>query len=83
MTTAIAVPGTSLLSPGDHTLILIDHQSQMAFATHTIDISALRNNVSLIAKGAKGFKVPVILTTVAEKIVLRPVVPGVAGHLSG
>ncbi|MCF5952815.1 hydrolase, partial [Xanthomonas perforans] len=44
MTTAIAVPGTSLLSPGDHTLILIDHQSQMAFATHTIDISALRNN---------------------------------------
>ncbi len=67
MTTATAVPGASLLSPGDHTLILIDHQSQMAFATHSIDISALRNNVALIAKGAKGFKVPVILTTVAEK----------------
>lgn len=75
MTTAIAVPGTSLLSPGDHTLILIDHQSQMAFATHTIDISALRNNVSLIAKGAKGFKVPVILTTVAEKSFSGPLFP--------
>ena len=67
MNKATAVPGNALLSPTDHALVLIDHQSQMAFATHTIDISALRNNVSLISKGAKGFKVPVVLTTVAEK----------------
>lgn len=67
MNKATAVAGTSLLSPTDHALVLIDFQSQMAFATHTIDISALRNNAALIAKGAAGFNVPVVLTTVAEK----------------
>ena len=75
MTTATAVPGKSLLSPNDHTLILIDHQSQMAFATHTIDISALRNHVALIGKAAKGFQVPVVLTTVAEKSFSGPLFP--------
>ena len=75
MNKATAVAGTSLLSPTDHALVLIDFQSQMAFATHTIDISALRNNVSLISKGAKGFKVPVVLTTVAEKSFSGPLFP--------
>ncbi len=65
----------ALLSPTDHALVLIDFQSQMAFATHTIDISTLRNNVSLISKGAKGFKVPVVLTTVAEASFSGPMFP--------
>jgi AraC-like DNA-binding protein len=65
----------ALLSPTDHALVLIDFQSQMAFATHTIDISALRNNVSLISKGAKGFNVPVLLTTVAEASFSGPMFP--------
>lgn len=30
--TATATPGKSLISPTDHTLVLIDFQSQMAFA---------------------------------------------------
>ncbi len=75
MNKATAVAGTSLLSPTDHALVLIDFQSQMAFATHTIDISALRNNAALIAKGAAGFKVPVVLTTVAEKSFSGPMFP--------
>jgi nicotinamidase-related amidase len=75
MTTATAVPGTSLLSPTNHALVLIDFQSQMAFATRSIDIAALRNNVSLIAKGAAGFKVPVVLTTVAETSFSGPLFP--------
>lgn len=45
MSLATATPAPALLSPTDHALVLIDFQSQMAFATHTIDISALRNNV--------------------------------------
>ncbi|MEW6385037.1 MAG: hydrolase, partial [Pseudomonadota bacterium] len=45
MTHATATPAPALLSPTDHALVLIDFQSQMAFATHTIDISTLRNNV--------------------------------------
>jgi nicotinamidase-related amidase len=83
MTTATAVPGASLLSPADHTLVLIDFQSQMAFATHTIDIAALRNNVALVAKGAAGFKVPVVLTTVAEKSFSGPMFPEIAPIFPG
>jgi nicotinamidase-related amidase len=39
----------------------------MAFATKSIDATILRNNASLISRAAKSFKVPTILTTVAEK----------------
>jgi nicotinamidase-related amidase len=65
--TAKAVPGSQLLTPKDHALILIDYQSQMSFATHSIDAITLRNNAGLIARAAASFKVPTILTTVAEK----------------
>jgi len=60
-------PGKTLLSPIDHTLILIDFQSQMAFATKSIDPVTLRNNAALVASAAKVFNVSVIPTTVAEK----------------
>lgn len=32
-------PSEKLLTPKNHTLILIDHQPQMAFATRSIDIA--------------------------------------------
>ena len=65
--TATATPGKSLLSPADHTLILIDFQSQMSFATKSIAPELLRNNAALISRAAKSFDVSTILTTVAEK----------------
>lgn len=65
--TATPVAATSLLTPADHALILIDFQSQMAFATKSIDPTLLRNNAALVANAAASFKVPAILTTVAEK----------------
>ncbi|AGH51061.1 MULTISPECIES: hydrolase [Sphingomonadales] len=71
--TATPTPGKTLLSPGDHTLILIDHQSQMAFATHSIDATTLRTNTALVAHAAAGFKVSTILTTVAEKSFSGPI----------
>ncbi|NII72376.1 nicotinamidase-related amidase [Dyella sp. SG562] len=64
---ATPTPGKLLLTPADHTLIMIDFQSQMSFATHSIDAVNLRNNAGLVAKAAASFKVPTILTTVAEK----------------
>ena len=64
---ASPAPGATLLSPNDHTLVMIDFQSQMAFATHSIDAVTLRNNAALVAQAAAGFKVSTILTTVAEK----------------
>jgi nicotinamidase-related amidase len=65
--TAQATPGKTLLTPKDHLLVMIDFQSQMAFATKNIDPVQLRNNAALCAKAAKTFAVPVLLTTVAEK----------------
>lgn len=73
MPKAIAAPGKTLLNPGDHTLILIDHQSQMAFATKSIDATLLRTNTALVAGTAKTFGVPTILTTVAEKSFSGPI----------
>lgn len=64
---AKAAPAKSLLNPADHALVLIDFQSQMAFATKSIDATLLRNNAALVANAAASFKVPTILTTVAEK----------------
>jgi nicotinamidase-related amidase len=64
---ATPIPGSTLLSPKDHMLIMIDFQSQMAFATKSIDAVTLRNNAALVARAAAGFRVSTILTTVAEK----------------
>ena len=72
MPIATPAPGKTLLDPTDHAVILIDHQSQMAFATHSIDAVQLRNNVALVARSAAGFRVPTILTTVAEKTFSGP-----------
>lgn len=73
MPTANAQPGKLLLDPNNHTLIMIDHQSQMAFATKSIDAVSLRNNAALVSKAAKEFKVSTILTTVAEKSFSGPI----------
>jgi nicotinamidase-related amidase len=72
MATAKAQAGKALLNGNDHTLILIDYQSQMSFATRSIDAVELRNNAALISKAAAEFKVPTILTTVAEKTFSGP-----------
>lgn len=64
---ATPTAGAKLLTPQDHTLVMIDFQSQMAFATHSIEAITLRNNAALVANAAAGFGVPTVLTTVAEK----------------
>jgi nicotinamidase-related amidase len=72
MLTAQPLPGKTLLSPTDHALILIDFQSQMAFATKSIDPVVLRNNAALVANAARIFNVATIPTTVAEKTFSGP-----------
>jgi nicotinamidase-related amidase len=83
MPQARAEPGRMLLTPADHTLILIDFQSQMAFATKSIDAVALRNNAAMLAKAAKGFAVSTILTTVAEKTFSGPMFAEIAEAFPG
>ncbi|MEJ1158885.1 hydrolase [Prosthecomicrobium sp. N25] len=67
MAIATTTPGKNLLSPKDHILIMIDFQSQMAFATKSIDAVTLRNNAALVSHAAAGFGVSTILTTVARE----------------
>ena len=57
----------SLLTPQNCTVIFIDHQPQMTFGVMSIDRQLLINNVIGLAKAARIFKVPVILTTVETK----------------
>lgn len=81
--TATPTPGKLLLTPTDHALIMIDFQSQMSFATHSIDAITLRNNAGLVARAAASFKVPTILTTVAEKSFSGPMFSEVTDPFPG
>lgn len=81
--TATPTPGSKLLTPTDHTLILIDFQSQMAFATHSIDAVTLRNNAALISRAAAGFGASTILTTVAEKSFSGPMFDEITSAFPG
>ncbi len=56
-----------LLTPQNCAVVLIDFQPQMLFAVKSIDGQTLVNNAVGLAKAAVIFKVPTILTTVAEK----------------
>ncbi|WP_423602429.1 hydrolase [Sphingomonas sp. MS122] len=81
--TATPTPGKSLLNANDHTLVLIDFQSQMAFATKSIAPELLRNNAALVANAAAGFNVSTILTTVAEKSFSGPMFSEVTDAFPG
>ena len=80
---AFAKPGAKLINPHDHTLIMIDFQSQMAFATHSIDPVQLRSNAALDASAAAGFGASTILTTVAEKSFSGPMFEEVTASFPG
>ncbi|MCC2955151.1 hydrolase [Massilia sp. IC2-477] len=53
-----------VLTPENSQLIIIDHQPQMAFGVQSIDRQTLKNNVVGLAKAAKAFNIPTIITTV-------------------
>lgn len=80
---ATPTPAKALLAPGNHALVLIDFQSQMAFATKSIAPELLRNNAALISNGAAGFNVPTILTTVAEKSFSGPMFSEITDAFNG
>ncbi|OZI66765.1 hydrolase [Bordetella genomosp. 11] len=75
---ATAKPASSLLSPNDHVLVLIDHQSEMAFNTKSIDVTNLRANTAILANTAKGFKVPTIITTISKDTFAGPLFDEIA-----
>ena len=56
-----------LLDPANHVLLMIDHESQMAFAVESQPIEELRNNAGLVAGTSKIYEIATVITTVAEK----------------
>src|SRR5260370_37185200 len=56
---------SDLLTPVPCALALIDHQTEMFFGTHSQERTTILHYVQILAKSAKLFKVPTILTTVA------------------
>ena len=53
-----------LITKDNCAVVFIDHQPQMVFGVGSIDRQLLINNILMLAKAAKTFKVPTILTTV-------------------
>jgi nicotinamidase-related amidase len=53
-----------LYTAQDSAVVFIDHQPQMTFGVANIDRATLINNVTLLAKCAKEFGVPAVLTAV-------------------
>ena len=54
----------ALYTPKDSAVVFIDHQPQMTFGVSSIDRATLINNVTLLARVAKEFGVPTVLTAV-------------------
>lgn len=57
----------ALLRPEDSILVLIDHQPYQFANLHSHEPTVVVNNVIGLAKGAKVFNVPTVLTTVIEE----------------
>lgn len=53
-----------LYTAADSVVVFIDHQPQMTFGVANIDRATLVNNVTLLAKVAKEFNVPAVITAV-------------------
>ena len=68
-------PSPALLTPTNHALVMIDYESQMAFPLQSTTVDQLRNNTAIVAGASKIFKVPTVITTVAEKSFSGPVFP--------
>ncbi|CAK7054972.1 hypothetical protein CUZ56_02049 [Saezia sanguinis] len=56
-----------LLTPKNCQVIFIDQQPQMAFGVQSMDRQVLKNNTVGLAKGAKIFNIPTIITTVESE----------------
>src|SRR6266446_9867103 len=57
----------ALLTPENCTVLLIDHQPSQLANVNSHDPTLVINNVTAVAKTAKAFGVPTILTTIASK----------------
>ena len=64
MANILRSPDGGLITAESSAVVFIDHQPQMTFGVASIERQQLVNNVVMLAKAAKEFQVPVILTAV-------------------
>ena len=64
MTNILSNTDGGLITADNSAVVFIDHQPQMTFGVANIERQQLVNNVVMLAKGAKLFGVPAILTAV-------------------
>ncbi|GED70475.1 hydrolase [Brevibacillus reuszeri] len=64
-----------LLTADNSAIILVDHQPQMLFGVQSADRQTIINNTVGLAKTAKVFNAPIILTTVAAETFSGPIHP--------
>jgi len=72
-----------VLTPQNSQLIIIDHQPQMAFGVQSIDRQTLKNNVVGLAKAAKAFGIPTIITSVETESFSGKTYPEILDVLPG
>ncbi|KOV96136.1 hydrolase [Streptomyces sp. NRRL B-3648] len=73
-----ASPSPDLLTPDNCAVLFVDHQPQMFFGTGSGDRTAIINSTVGLAKAAKVFDVPVVLSTVAAESFSGPILPQLA-----
>ncbi|MFF0294821.1 hydrolase [Kitasatospora sp. NPDC004614] len=73
--TVHAAPSPDLLTPDNAMMLFVDHQPQMFFGTGSGDRTAVINSTVGLAKAAKIFDVPVVLSTVAAESFSGPILP--------
>ncbi|MFD4603477.1 hydrolase [Streptomyces sp. NPDC058464] len=83
ITTVTATPGPDLLTPDNCAVLFVDHQPQMFFGTGSGDRTAIVNSTLGLAKAAKAFGVPVVLSTVAAESFSGPIMPQLADVFPG
>ncbi|KJS54491.1 chloroperoxidase [Streptomyces rubellomurinus subsp. indigoferus] len=70
-----AAPSPDLLTPDNAMMLFVDHQPQMFFGTGSGDRTAIINATVGLAKAAKIFDVPTVLSTVAAESFSGPLLP--------
>ncbi|MFD4858992.1 hydrolase [Streptomyces atratus] len=73
-----AAPSPDLLTPDNCAILFVDHQPQMFFGTGSGDRTAIINSTVGLAKAARVFDVPVVLSTVAAESFSGPILPQLA-----
>ncbi|HEY6837414.1 MAG TPA: hydrolase [Geobacteraceae bacterium] len=72
-----------MATPSDCAVALIDYQPAMFSGVHSHDRTTILQNVQILAKAARLFKVPTILSTVAAESFSGAMIPEVTGIFPG